>query len=258
MPTINAVSKNDSCCCCDQIVEALGRCWTWIVNTWHRCVDKVFQVVDAVAFVFFRIVSCFAPQWATNMEIAYGYVATWYARHKASIAQEIAKTTVAGLEKANRGLHTEMLQNAEELAALKVDCRQMHLSNQRLKTERIEDIRARTEAESQCEQLGLEARFSAARLGVLNKENTRMQQGMQEIIAERAPIVAQNRAFATDLGNLQREIEMLRAHTEFVEAERDVLGQSITLLQKMKVPGKPKSACRTKVARPPVQHWVPA
>src|SRR5277367_3624603 len=137
------VTSNPLKQCCDQIGEAFGRCWTWIVNGFHWCMDKVMQATHAVVFAFFRVVGCFSPTLALKMEAGYGYLRTWYAEHTAGVAQKISKTTIADLESVNRVLHRDVLQNAGDLTALRVEHTRVSTEKERLAEERNADIEAR-------------------------------------------------------------------------------------------------------------------
>lgn len=213
--------------CCDQIGKAFGRCWTWIVNLFHWCVDKVMQATHAVVFAFFRIVGCFSPTLALKMEAGYGYLRTWYAEHTAGVAQKISKKTIADLESVNRGLHRDVLQNAGDLTALRVEHTRVSAEKNRLAEERNTDIEARVSMQGRCEQMQLESDVNQARVLAIGMENERINQELQEMIAGRAPLLGERRQLLDQLDGVQKQNLLLMMGMQQVQHERDIAYASL-------------------------------
>ncbi len=207
--------------CCDQIGEALGRCWTWIVSGWHGSVDKVFQAVDGVAFGFFRVVGCFAPKWALKMEAGYGYLATWYARHTAASAQKVSEAQITDLERVNRGLNKVVVQRTGDWAALQAAHAQGSSERSRLSAERDGDIRARELMQGQHEQMELSSAQISERVTALAEQSREAEKRLQEMITSQAPVLAENGLLADALTNARLEIMRLQLGMRSLVYERD-------------------------------------
>ncbi|HEV7737192.1 MAG TPA: hypothetical protein VGO47_07465, partial [Chlamydiales bacterium] len=227
--TNTGVASNPLKQCCDQICQAFGRCWTWIVNGFHWCVNKVMQATHAVVFAFFRVVGCFSPTLALKMEAGYGYLRTWYAEHTADVAQKISKTTIADLKSVNRVLHRDVLQNAGDLTALRVEHTRVSSEKKRLAKERNTDIEARVAMEGRCQQMQLETDLNQRRALVLRMENERVNQELQDMIAARAPLLGENRQLLDKLDDVQKQNLLLEMSTRQAQRESDIAYASLQL-----------------------------
>jgi hypothetical protein len=219
----------------------LGRCWTWIVNGLQWCVDKVMQATHAVVFAFFRIVGCFSPTLALKLEAGYGYLRTWYAEHTADVAQKISKTTIADLESVNRGLHRDVVQNAGDLTALRVQHTRVSSEKERLAEERNADIQARVSMEGQCQQMQLESDLSQQKVRALGMENERVNQELQDMIAGRAPLLGEKRQLLDKLDGLQKHNRLLMMSMEQAQQERDIACAYLQLCQSNQLQETPNS-----------------
>jgi len=237
--------------CCDQIGEAFGRCWTWIVNGLQWCVDKVMQATHAVVFAFFRIVGCFSPTLALRMEAGYGYIRTWYAEHTAGVAQKISKTTIADLESVNQGLHRDVLQNAGDLTVLRVEHARVFSEKNRLAGERNADIAARVSMQGENQQMQLEVELSQARALALGLENERVNQELQIAIADRAPILDEKRQLLDELDGVQKQNLLLQMSMHQARQERDIACASLQFCQAYTVTAKPGPKAIKMVWQPP-------
>ena len=216
--------------CCDQISMAFGKCWTWIVNAWRWCVDKVFRVVDAIAWSFFRFVGCFSPNLAKNMEIGYGYLATWYARHTAAADKKIAQTAIEDLEKVNRDLNASVLQGSNELSTLKVVHAQKVSESKRLAEERNRDIQAKSLLQGECKRMQKMSALMHAKAQALELENRRVQGRLQTYIEARAPLLTERDSLADELGIAQFHNQRLQMRLDYRTNERDIAFGFIQLL----------------------------
>jgi hypothetical protein len=225
------VTSNPIQQCCDQIGKAFGRCWTWIVNVFHWCVDKVMQATHAVVFAFFRVVGCFSPTLALKLEAGYGYLRTWYAEHTAAVAQKISKTTIADLESVNRGLHRDVLQNAGDLTALRVEHTRVSAEKTRLAEERNADIEARVSMQGRCQYMQLESDVNQTRALALSRENERINQELQDMIADRAPLLGEKRQLLDKLDGVQKQNLLLLMGMHQAQQERDIAYASLQFCQ---------------------------
>jgi hypothetical protein len=230
--------------CCDQISQALGRCWTWIVNGWHWFVDKVFRCVDAVAFGFFRVVGCFAPKLALKMEAGYGYLATWYARYRASVDKQISDTTIEGLEGVNRKVNEELSQKAGDLAELQVKHREVVSERDRLKAERNTDIEARAHMQGQNQHMERNALLINDRIAFLEKEKLRLEKELQEHILATVPIAKDRDAQSHEIQSLKNERAFLEMRTRFAEEARDLAYKSVEAIELLKSVSKIQGGVR--------------
>ena len=238
-PVSNNVPSSLPTQCCNKIGEAFGRCWTWIVNGFHWCLDKVMQATHAVVFAFFRVVGCFSPTLALKMEAGYGYLRTWYAEHTAGVAQKISKTTIVDLESVNRGLHRDVLQNAGDLTELRVEHTRVSSEKKRLAAERNGDIEARVAMQGQYQQMQLEAQLSQARALALGMENERVNQELQGLIADRAPLLGEKRQLLDKLDGAQKHNVLLMMGMQQANQERDVLYASLQFCQRCELTSNP-------------------
>lgn len=203
--------------CCDRIQYALGRCWEWIVDCWHWVVDRVFRVVDAAAFAVFRAVECFSPNLAMRMEAGYGYLATWYARHKAAVREKGLGIQLSHFETNNRNLNRQV----EEL---QVERERLNLHVNRLKEERDEAITAKDRALSQVDQhIDLTVQLSQ-QVNTLQKELQAIQMCLKKTEIEKNNAIeslnAQSNQLKTaveQLQDLQNQLNQSRSHTHLSE-----------------------------------------
>lgn len=219
--------------CCDQVVQALGRVWTWIVNGWRWLVDKVFRGVDAVAFGFFRVVEFFFPKLALRMEAAYGYLSTWYARHSAAVEKTISDKTIQGLEVTNKQLHQEVEKTKGDFAVLKVKHKQAVAAETHMKSSRNEVVRENARALSVEQESRQEVLLVKEQNTLLETENGQLQERLEEEVSSKGPLVTENVRLTDEVNNLKRETKLANLRKKQAEGERDLALRSVFLIEQL-------------------------
>ena len=217
--------------CCDRVVKALGRCWTWIVNAVRWCMDKAFQGMNVVAFGFFRVVDCFSPSLSRKMETGYLYLSNWYAGHTAAVEKQIADTTITDLKEVSRKTTQELTEKSGELVALKVDHENVTEEVKQLKKERNRDIRAAESAKSKCEVSQQKEEMLTSRIEALTEENGRLQKEIQKTTLEKASAEGDRVILTDDKRGLELKNEVLSIKAKHAIRERDLALESVEALK---------------------------
>jgi hypothetical protein len=217
--------------CCDRVVKALGRCWTWIVNAGRWCMDKAFQGMNAVAFGFFRVVDCFSPSLSRKMETGYLYLANWYTGHTAAVQKEIADTTITDLKEVSRKTTQELTEKSGELVVLQVDHKNATEEVRLLKKERNRDIRAVESMKSECELSQQKEEVLTSRIEVLAEENVRLRKEIQETTLEKTSAEGDKTHLTDENNGLEIENKLLSMRVKSAEKERDFALKSVWALE---------------------------
>jgi len=217
--------------CCDRVVKALGRCWTWILNAVRWCMDKVFQGMNVVAFGFFRVVDCFSPSLSRKMETGYLYLANWYAGHTAAVQKQIADTTITDLKEVSRKTTQELTVKTGDLVVLQVDHKNVTEEVKQLKKERNRDIRAVESMKSECELSQEKEAVLTSRIEVLAGENVRLQREIQETTLQKTSAEGDRVILTDDKRELELKNEVLSIKAKHAMRERDLALASVEALK---------------------------